>query len=274
MDFSIYSLRVDRTMFSVETFSDIEDRGEESFPKDFEREILSVDVFHKENINKRFVAFDFDFRQRYPYSLDVINVKSRKNLKKKKNPRNIYELELKDQLFVLVDISLQRMYVSNIKKKRYFLDFLKTKIKKDFTAQPIINEEDFLKKIKIVKEICLTVDPGDLFSGLDTLSRLLKEDINSFQADQILLDIKYDKGISVHVIREKLERMIGNKASFRRLTVIGQEDGRFESVFNVDGVITRFQIPYNGEEKSKTKDSKRVFELLIDQIEENEKETK
>jgi hypothetical protein len=271
--FSIYSIRIGRGMFDAKTFLAIEADGKKYFPEDSE-DILAIDTYHKEVIQDRFVVFDFEFREKYPYSSDVVDVKDKENIKKKDNPRDVSDLELKSQLFVLIDINEQRMYISNTKRKKYFVDFLKRVFdKKDVYAQPIISEEEFLENVGTINEICLTSEPGSLFSGVNTLSRHLKEDINYFQSDEIGLSMKYKDGISVKLIKEGLRKILNQKTSFRKLTVVGRKDNDFESVFNIGNVVSRFQIPWHSDKENKIKDPKQAFESLIDQIQKNEKET-
>lgn len=267
LKFSIFQLIVEtETPFTVKTFSSIEEQKLETFeigPKE-DKETLSIKRVNKECFENRFIAFYFNEGSKFPYSPTVIDTT---DLIEKENPRPAEDIELDDQFFVLIDVSSQRIYLSDQRRKGTFTTWLKEKIGKETHIKSIINEEEFLNKIKSVNKISLSIVPN-LFntSSQDTLSHNLARDIYSFGGEKAKLEIEYNNTRMTDIIKNKFNQVLGKKNDFQEITIIGRSDEGFESVFNLEEVISKLVIDVSAQEKTNLLDPTIVFNILIDRI--------
>lgn len=267
LKFSIFQLIVEtETPFTVKTFSSVEDQKLETFeigPKE-DKETLSIKRVNKECFEDRFIALYFNEGNKFPYSPTVIDTT---DLIEKENPRPAEDIEMEDQFFVLIDVSSQRIYLSDQRKKGTFSVWLKEKIKKETHIKSIINEEEFLNKIKSVNKIYLSVVPN-LFntSSQDILSHNLARDIYSFGGEKARLEIEYGNTRMTDIIKDKFNQVLGRKGDFQEVTIIGRSDEGFESIFNLDEVISKLVIDVSVQGKTNLLDPTIVFNILIDKI--------
>ena len=267
LKFSIFQLIIEtESPFTVETFSSINDSDLETFeigPKE-EKETLQIKRVNKECFEDRFITFHFNEGNKFPYSPTVIDAT---DLTEKENPRPAEDIELDDQFFVLMDVSSQRIYLSDQRKKGTFSAWLKEKINKETHIKSIINEEEFLNKIKSVNRIYLSVVPN-LFntSSQDILSHNLARDIYSFGGEKARLEIEYGNTRMTDIIKDKFNQVLGRKGDFQEVTIIGRSDEGFESIFNLDEVISKLVIDVSVQEKTNLLDPTIVFNILIDKI--------
>lgn len=267
LKFSIFQLIIEtETPFTVKTFSSVEDQKLETFeigPKE-DKETLSIKRVNKECFEDRFIAFYFNEGNKFPYSPTVIDAT---DLIEKENPRPAEDIEMEDQFFVLIDVSSQRIYLSDQRKKGTFSAWLKEKIKKETHIKSIINEGEFLNKIKSVNRIYLSVVPN-LFntSSQDILSHNLARDIYSFGGEKARLEIEYGNTRMTDIIKDKFNQVLGRKGDFQEVTIIGRSDEGFESIFNLDEVISKLVIDVSVQEKTNLLDPTIVFNILIDKI--------
>ena len=251
LKFSIFQLIVEtETPFTVKTFSSIEEQKLETFeigPKE-DKETLSIKRVNKECFENRFIAFYFNEGSKFPYSPTVIDTT---DLIEKENPRPAEDIELDDQFFVLIDVSSQRIYLSDQRRKGTFTTWLKEKIGKETHIKSIINEEEFLNKIKSVNKISLSIVPN-LFntSSQDTLSHNLARDIYSFGGEKAKLEIEYNNTRMTDIIKNKFNQVLGKKNDFQEITIIGRSDEGFESVFNLEEVYSKLVIDVSAQDKT------------------------
>jgi len=267
LKFSIFQLIIEtESPFTLETFSLIEDQKLETFeigPKE-EKETLSIKRVNKECFEDRFIALYFNEGNKFPYSPTVIDAT---DLKEKDNPRPAEDIELDDQFFVLIDISSQRIYLSDQRRRGTFTTWLKEKINKETNIKSIINEGDFLNKIKSVSKISLSIVPN-LFniSSQDTLSHNLANDIYGFGAEKAKLELEYNNARMTDIIKDKFNKVLGRKSDFQEVTIIGRSDEGFESIFNLEEVISKLVIDVLAQEKTNLLNPTIVFNILIAKI--------
>ena len=130
--------------------------------------------------------------KRKPYSSTVINLDTKEEYD---NPKKDHEVELNDKFFALVDILKQRLFISDLRKKESFCEWLKEKLnKEEIYTKSILKEKDFLEKIKEINQINFFITP-DLFNKDDqkTLGKKLIEDIWGYEADNAKLTLNYNQ---------------------------------------------------------------------------------
>lgn len=237
--FSISQFILNDASFSINDFSLIKD--ETKYPNYIGNDLISVDIIKKSLYHNRFVFFTFNLHEKYPYSEKVLATKDG-IVEEKDNPRPSSEIELKEIFFVLLDVDSQRIYLSNRQKGSHFCDFLSKNNIKNSVIKPIIQEYDFMKKIKSIKEITFTVENNNLARQSDILSKNLSEDIYGYQADEATLSLRYKKTKTIDKIKDKLSNIIDNKGLYKNLTIIGRDGSEFEKVFNLDGVMSRITV--------------------------------
>ncbi len=271
LGFSVYQLIVGEDAFDISTFSIINDEDTEieevTRRKSKEKEIVSIKKIGKGTIDNRFITICFSSGDKYPYSDKIIN----SDLEEQENPRTPEELELDKQLFVLIDSKTQRIFISNLKKKLYLKDWLKDKINKDIVIKAIIQEEQFIDKIESIDKISFSITPSLFNSGnRGLLSEELVKDIFGFDAEKACIELSYKNRRKSKKIIDKLNFLKKHKNEFDEITIIGRGDDNFESIFNMNEVITKVVIKVRIDNKSKLFDEQEVFQSLIDKIKEDE----
>lgn len=232
------------------------------------QEILSVKKVLKGAEDDRFIKIYIEDGNKYPYSKKVINSS---NLKEEDNPRSPNKIELTDQLFALIDIKTSRIFLSNQKQKNEFIEWLQKKTKRIISIKPLFLIDEFIKKVKSIKEICLTVVPNLFNSNSDILSKKLVDDIYGFGAEEATLKLMYKRKneISKNVL-EKVKLLTSRKKEFKNITIVGRTSNNFESIFNMNEVMNRIRIPIKLDQDTKKLGYSEVFFDLIKKIKDDE----
>lgn len=265
LKFTVNQLIINSSRFDLSAFSDLKDADTyKGVHKEGEKEeILSITKFTKAIKDERFITIYFKEGNKFPYTDKVID----SNLEEHDNPRSAEEIELDNQLFVLIDVKTQRIFMSDQRKKTSFISWLIEKMKKEIVIKPIISEKEFIQKIKSINKICFTVVPN-LFNSPneDILSNKLVQDIYGFGAAEGRIELSYaDARITANIIN-KFNALIGQRYNFKEITVIGRSDEDFESIFNINGIISRINIDIDCSNETQLLDEKNVFAVLINKI--------
>lgn len=256
-----------KQVFGISDFDLIKESDAETFDiaKGEEKEILTVKKISKAIFEDRFVALAFDEGEKYPYPPRVIN----NDLCEQDNPRASNLIELDVQTFVLIDVSSQRIWISNQKKKNQIANWLKEKINTDVVIKSIIKDGEFIDKIRSVREVSFTVVPN-IFntSKQDILSSHLVQDLLGFGAQKAKLSLEFNNSKISDTIKSKLSSLIGRKNEFSDITVIGCSDENLESTFNLEEISSKVQLDLPIIAESGLLDSNNVFSSLINKIKE------
>ncbi len=237
--FSIYKFIINNSTFSVKDFDSIKESTDSE--NIIGEDLVAIDKITKKVYEDRFICFSFYLYERWPYSEKVLS-KIENKIIEENNPRSDDKIELKDQIFVVLDSEKQRIYLSNRQKENHLKDFLKKHNIIDYTIKPIFNEKDFIDNIKSVQEIALTVENTNIFNQIDSLSKNLSNDIYGYGADEATLYLRYKKNKNVNSIKSKLNDILNNRSSYKNITIVGRNSGNFEKIFNLDGIIERISI--------------------------------
>ncbi len=265
LKFTLNSMTINNSVFDSSNFTRVDS-------EDFEKveinhrtgitETLSVSKISRINEGE-YIFLYFLEGGKYPYSKTVIN----ESLEECENPRNPNEIELDHQLFVLIDIKKQRVYLSDQKKRARLANWLKDKLDVDVSISSIIDEKEFIDKLKSIDKICFTIEPNLLnYANEDILSHKLVEDINGYDAKRAQLNLYYgNNGISSNAIN-KLKSLLGRKNDFEKITVIGRNDENLESVFNIGEIVNKLTIQIEVDDNTRLCDQHIVFNELLSKV--------
>ncbi|MBN1969082.1 MAG: hypothetical protein JXR48_00750 [Candidatus Delongbacteria bacterium] len=229
---------------------------------------------HISELNYDFYSY---FRQNYfilyieygkpnPRPEEVVNTDTGE---KENNPRqsNQYEPE---QCFALLDFNNSIMWLSNGSKKSVILSFLNENFNEStIVIKDIYDEEEFLKNIKILENLKISVLPNRLFVDTNTLSKALLENIYGYEADYATLSLSYNKKKNLKNLKSKLRQILSHKEAFKAITISGRDENNLSMLFN-DKIITK-KIKIKAEiDNNEVFNKDSVFAELINKIENNE----
>lgn len=265
LKFTVNQLIINNLLFDLSTFNDLKDADTDTCKvvhKEKE-EILTITKFTKTIEDERFITIYFNVGNKFPYTDKVID----SNLEEHDNPRSAELIECDNQFFVLIDVKTQRIFMSDQRKKTSFISWLNEKMKKAIVIKPIISEKEFIQKIKSINKICFTVVPN-LFNtpNEDILSNKLVQDIYGFGAEKGRIELFYNDARISDKIINKLKALIERSYDFKDITVIGRSDEDFESIFNINGIISKIKIDIDCSNETQLLDEKNVFAVLINKI--------
>lgn len=184
--------------------------------------------------------FEYDNRRLYGENvLDTDKGVMHKNRRPKKN------VELKQQLFVVIDIEQERIYSSDSQKKtlikNYLLDVTNVKIdiKRVYSSL-----DDFEMNVKMLKKVKLTM-LNNMTNNLDPQSIFVRE-TNKFGLDlpkRLCLQAEYD-GVMVNKVRKVVENLRRKKDQgyYNDVVLIGTDEEGFESIFDFNHLTKNIQI--------------------------------
>ena len=213
----------------------------------------------------RFFCIYFLSGTKFPYAAKVFDTKINEE---SDNPRPLDDIELKEQLFVLIDQQDQKIYFSDYKQKNQIRTWIQKNIqgKDEVTIRPLFGEKDFIDRMKSIDSICLTVEPGGLFNGIggETLSQVMNRDALGHNAVEATLLVKYKKH-TLKELRDRAKELVSNKAAYKKVTIVGKDIDGFESTLNTSEIVSKIVID-SPQDDSKKYIPEEVFLELIKQI--------
>lgn len=227
-----------------------------------DEETLSINITEKATLSDRFITLYFLNGDKYPYSEKVVD----KNLNEQDNPRSPDQIELDDQFFVLIDTKTQRIYISDLRRKPLIKEWLHDRLQVEVTIKAIIDESEFLNKIKNINKISFTIVPNLFNSTSNSLSQRLVEDIYGFGAEKARLELDFGNSRLTDQIASKINAILGRKAEYQEITVIGRSDSEMESILNLEGITNTITVDVSLDPKSKLLNVGEVFASLINKI--------
>ena len=233
LTFSIHTLIVNSGRdgdFTLNNFSSIQNQTTDFIEKNEKKD--SLKKVEKKVIGDRFICICTTMGKRKPYSSTVINLDTEEEYD---NPKKDHEVELNDKFFALVDILKQRLFISDLRRRDSFCEWLKEKLnKEEIYTKSILKEKDFLEKIKEINQINFFITP-DLFNkdNQKTLDKKLIEDIWGYEADNAKLTLNYNQKRVNGNILSKLKEIFAKKSDFNNISIVGKNDKNFESIFNL-----------------------------------------
>lgn len=92
------------------------------------------------------------------------------------------------------------------------------------------------------------------------------QDIYGFDAEEGRIELSYNDARITAKIINKIKALIGRRDDFKDITVIGRSDENFESIFNINEIISKINIDIDCSDEAQLLDEKNVFAVLINKI--------
>ena len=239
--FSVLTLKIGDHPFTLNEFSSIPDKENNPFKAvdGNQHDRLICKKIH----DNEFLSLYFEEGASLPRPSVVYNTK---NDRDEKNPRNEDQIERNSQIFILIQESTQKIFISDFRKKSIVEDWMKNKIGKTVFIKDIIDRKSFLDEIKNINRIYLSASP-DIFSwGAGTLSKELENDIHNYGSPikHMELSITFGKNKVIEKMRDKARELIMQQENHQidKLEISGRYDEKFDRVFNVESIIDKIEI--------------------------------
>lgn len=116
--------------------------------------INEVYLIEKEYVENRYLWMYCQYDNAKLYGEVVLDTKREKKLK---NTRKKNEVELRKQLFVIIDIQTQLVYISDISKKSVVKEYLSEELQADVIVKNVYSSlEEFQEAVKYLKKLKFT----------------------------------------------------------------------------------------------------------------------
>jgi len=238
--FSVARLVIGNEPFTLDAFSEIPESDTQNMIID--DEITKTTLIKFNQLNRRFASVYFASGDLNPHPEQVFNTQTRQD---EDNPRANNQIERNEQLFVIIDVEEQGIYFSNFKQKSMIERWLNEHLNINTYIKNIIAKERFLEGLTTLDEIKISAVPN-LLTGVGVLGDTIRSDIHNYGEDikQIGLTIKFNENTLSDNVINLARRLIGQNESgeITKLQVSGKHDGKFERVFNTEGVIDKINI--------------------------------
>lgn len=259
LDFSAMHLIVNENSPSYEVLY-------EAFKVDTE-ERDSIDkehfIINKKTISNNYFWLNIRYGKELPYTTTVINTK---NAEEELNPRSKDQVEPDKQFFGLYSAIDQIFYISDVRKKAFFENYLAKKLNQSITIKSFLKSpEDFLKIIKSVEKIKL-VTKKTLFSmsgGLVSISPEYKDIFGLGVPEEYSIEATYKHAKLTDAFKENIINITGWKktSEAESLVCIGRDENNLETIFNVDSFRQKISISIE-KDADGMYDSEAVLSLL------------
>jgi hypothetical protein len=190
------------------------------------------------NYYRHYLKIKFGDGSAMPRNPTVIDISTSEALP---NPRQANQVEQRET-FGIIDFKSGFLWVSNYKKRNALLDFLRQNFKdKEIVSKDVYSEEKFIQTIKKLDNIRLSVTPN-LFSKSNTLSAVLSEEINGYEATSAILSFQYhDKFVGNNLV-QKIRSLFDNKLSFTGIVISGRDEKNLGMLFNPEGFFRKIEF--------------------------------
>jgi hypothetical protein len=258
--FSVGILKIGNSNFKSSNFDLIDDNETEVIT--IGEETQGVKHVTKNIVEDRFVTIYFEEGSNLPRPDNVYNTTLQTE---EINPRSKEQIERNTQLFVLVDIDKQRVYLSDFRRKNELEKYLTNKTKELTLVKNIINREDFVENLSSVEKIYISAAPS-LFSEMGILGNELGSDRNNYGVGvkQMGVTIKFEENTIPEQLKKFIKNLFHQKDNnyIDGLVVSGRNDKKFERIFNSEGVVDKVDVDvYANDDGLFNKDD--VFSALI-----------
>lgn len=197
-----------------------------------------------------------------PYDDNVIDVETNE---KTMNPRQITQVELRQQIFALYDYKKQSFYISNTKSISILTSFFNQALNThDITIKKILKDfNDVLKSFKSIKSIRL-IARNNLFTQTDNLFKTITDSFGLGVPGQYRIDVNFEYATLTDSAIGKLKELNSKRlgADLDGFICVGRDDGGLESVFNMDTFISQISVKAAHNEKGMYSDIEVKSELI------------
>lgn len=228
--------------------------------KEGKSETLNIKTISKFTFEGRFLCIYFLEGDKYPYAEKVM---SGDNLEVVDNPRDPELIEMDKQVFVVVDITTQKIWLSDQRQKSTIMKWLAKVIKAEVEIKSILSEEEFITKLDLVTNIYFALETNLFASAEGTLSETLLSDMRGYEADVARVSFLYKSTKVSDNIRKQIANLFGRRSAFREICVVGKNDEGLDTVLNLDSVVTKIHIQADQDDSSKLLTPEQVFNEII-----------
>lgn len=157
------------------------------------------------------------------------------------NPRQADQIEPREA-FGLIDFKTGMFWLSNSRKKKYIVNFFRSKFPdNNIIAKDVYEEETFIRTLKRLDDIRLSATPN-LFSNTHSLTEYLTDEINGYEASIAHLHFHYqDKFVGENLI-QKIRTIFANKSNFNGIVISGRDERNLGMLFNSDGFSRKIEF--------------------------------
>lgn len=203
-----------------------------------------------------------------PYCEDVIDIDSSTS---SDNPRNIKQVEPRNQLFCIYDTQSKLLFVNNLNMKNKIQNFFQNQLNQVDNellidiSNVIINEESFAQQISTLSEISFKYRE-------DLLNSHVLGVLDMFPAPKSLLGVDmneepdYHLSIKLHNARigEKFLSKFKSLVKLRRdgdlkdLMIVGKDSNLIDTIFKIDSITKKLSLNVKADEQTKLYESEQV----------------
>lgn len=208
-----------------------------------------------------------------PYSEDIIDIDSYEH---KENPRNMKEVEPRNQLFCIYDNQSKLLFVNNLKMKSRIQKLFQhqlNKVNTDFLIRidnVIISLDSFAQHISSINEVKLKYRQNLLNShtlgALDMFpspKELLGVSVNEEPDYQLSIKLHHAKVIDGFLKKFKKLVEMRRDGDLTDLVIIGKDSNLIDTVFKLDSITKNLFLDIKEDEDTKQFDSEKVkYEFL------------
>jgi hypothetical protein len=202
-----------------------------------ENEAFSVTVENNEN----YIFFMIEHGSTQPRDVDVFNVR---NKQLRENPRDKDEMEFMEQFFVFYDYQKELLFISNLRKRNVFLEFLNiTSNGYIFRIKGIyLNKSDFLAKLKTLTEVKFTTR-NDLFTNQSDKAKSIENLIGGTPENDVTIEIGFAKE-NIYRLKRFIDRLVKEEdnCEISGLLIRGDDESGFERVINNNEFIKKIKL--------------------------------
>ena len=254
-------------------FSNIIEEKSEFFTDEYEKTAVS---YHVHENSERFICITIGKGEGRPRPKKVFNIKE--NIEED-NLRGEDQVEMIKQLFVMLDISSSKLYISDLGMKKLVRDWFTDKLKQNVIIEYDLNTKDFVdglanvEKISFVEKINSTnkrIFGNDIPE--DSILRFLNRPGPHYygkHVNRINLTLKFNKHANDKSLFNKIKNLVENYKpnSNRELIIAGKTTEHFERIFNAGNVVDKINFICNVDETGFL-NVKEVFSTLKGKINE------
>ena len=202
-----------------------------------ENEAFSVTVENNEN----YIFFMIEHGSTQPRDVDVFNMR---NKQLRENPRDKDEMEFMEQFFVFYDYQKELLFISNLRKRNVFLEFLNiTSNGYIFRIKGIyLNKSDFLAKLKTLTEVKFTTR-NDLFTNQSDKAKSIENLIGGTPENDVTIEIGFAKE-NIYRLKRFIDRLVKEEdnCEISGLLIRGDDESGFERVINNNEFIKKIKL--------------------------------
>ena len=184
--------------------------------------------------------------------------------KQHKNTRKKNEIELRKQLFMVLDAESQLLYLSDITKKGAIKAYFNDALQAEIVIKNVYSSlDEFQKSVKLLKKLKFT-QYWNIQNTLDDQSIFMQQ-ANALGLDmpnKITMQIEYPNTLignvknGIQILKQKREQ-----GYFNDIILIGEDDSGIEQSFNFSSVIKNIEITAikNEDDRYDKEEVERIF---------------